>query len=235
MAKAAYHKAEKRGEPQDVLNEMECEYRRVIQRAKRRHNFDNVCDIQTYLGNLVRDSRNPFTKIDEVILHKCYKACYKIRDYVESLGQLTPKLAVHLFNVLVLPIMDYGSEVWYSASIAGNLEVFQKKFFKRNLGVRMNTPDHAVSGELGILPVSLRLKKNVLKYLHRLNAMPDSSPVKWAYRELISLHDMGFKTWYGRACELMQEFESISGDESFLDLQGSHVKRRLDSVYRTTY
>ena len=125
--------------------------------------------------------------------------------------------------------------MWYSASIAGSLEVFQKKFCKRNLGIRMNTPDHAVFGGLGILPVSLRLKKNVLKYLHRLNAMPDSSPVKWAYRELISLHDMGFKTWYGRACELMQEFESISGDESFLDLQGSHVKRRLDSVYRTTF
>ena len=47
MAKAAYHEAEKRGEPQDVLNEMQCEYRRVIQRAKRRHNFDNFFDIQT--------------------------------------------------------------------------------------------------------------------------------------------------------------------------------------------
>ncbi len=139
-----------------------------------------TCESYSYLGNLVRDSRNPFTKIDEVILHKCYKACYKIRDYVESLGQLTPKLAVHLFNV----------------------------------------PDHAVFGELGILPVSLRLKKNVLKYLHRLNAMPDSSPVKWAYQELISLHHMGFKNWYGKASELMQEF-----DESFLDMQGSHVKR----------
>ena len=114
--------------------------------------------------------------------------------------------------------------MWYSTSIAGSLEVFQKKFYKRNLGVRINTL------WLVELPVSLRLKKNVLKYLHRLNAMP----VKLAYQDLISLHDRGFKTWYGKACELMQEFESISGDESFIDLQGSHVKRRLDSVYRTT-
>ncbi len=66
--------------------------------------------------------------------------------------------------------MDYGLDVWYSASTAAILEIFQKEFFKRNFGVRINTPDHAVFAKLGILPVSLRLKNNVLKHLHRLNA-----------------------------------------------------------------
>ncbi len=61
----------------------------------------------TYLGNCVKDSRNPFVKIEDVILHKCYKACYKMREYTEPLGQLTPPLAVHFFNTLVSPILDY--------------------------------------------------------------------------------------------------------------------------------
>ncbi len=83
----------------------------------------NGCPIETssdytYLGNCVKDSRNPFVKIEDVILHKCYKACYKIREYTESLGQLTPHLAVHFFNTLIAPILDYGSEVWYSENVA---------------------------------------------------------------------------------------------------------------------
>ncbi len=191
----------------------------------------------TYLGNLIRDSRNPFTKIDEVILHKCYKACYKIRDYVDAVGQLIPSHAVHFFNVLIAPLLDYGSEVWYSEGTAEKLEVFQKKYFKRNLSVRINTPDEAVFGELGVLPVSVRLKKNLLKFMHRLNTLPNSSLVKWAYSELVTLHELGYDTWYSKASKVMSEFVSIAGldDGCFLKLNSSSVKAKLDRIFLTEY
>ena len=158
-------------------------------------------------------------------------------DYTEALGQLTPSLAVHFFNTLIAPLLDYGSEVWYSESIAEKLEVFQKKYFKRNLSVRVNTPDEAVFGELGVLPLSIRLQKNLLKYLHRLNTLPTTSPVKWAYLELMSLHNLGFDTWYGRALKVMTEFESDAGfsEGGFLKLKSSQVKKTLNRTCFVLY
>ncbi len=196
-----------------------------------------TCDSYSYLGNLIKGSRNPFTKIDEVILHKCFRACYKIRDYVEALGQLTPSLAVHFFNTLVAPILDYGSEVWYSEGVVSKLEIFQKKYYKRNLSVRMNTPDHAVFGELGVLPLSVRLKGNVLKYIHRLNTLPNTSPVKWAYLELKSLHDAGYDTWYKKALSVLLEFEDLAGlpEGGFFNLKSSIVKRKVKSYNSTAF
>ena len=195
----------------------------------------------SYLGNCVKNSRNPFTKIEDVILHKCYKACYKIREYTESLGQLTPTMAIHFFNTLIAPILDYGSEIWYSESVASKLEIFQKKFFKRNLAVRETTPDLAVFGELGIYPVSLRLKTNVLKYLHRIEQMPIDSPVKWAYLELRSLHTAGYDTWLSKAMDVFTEYQSISNIsfQTFIELSRHSmkfkVKKCLHQHFETTW
>ncbi len=197
----------------------------------------SICENYSYLGNLIKDSRNPFTRIDEVVLHKCFKACYKIRDYVQGLGQLTPSLAVHFFNTLIAPILDYGSEIWYTDGIAKELEKFQKKYFKRNLSVRINTPDQAVFGEYGILPITLRLKQNVLKYIHRLNSLPDTSPVKWAYLELKALHDYGYETWCKRAFAILHEFEWEAGYVSggFVNVKSQQVKTKLKNAYSTLY
>ncbi len=200
-------------------------------------NVIDICKNYSYLGNLIKDSRNPFSKIDEVILHKCFKACYKIGDYVRGLGQLTPSLAVHFFNALIAPILDYGSEVWFSEATAKELEKFQKKYFKRNLSVRLGTPDHAVFGEIGVMPISLRLKQNVLKYLHRINTLPDTSPVRWAYLELKTLHDYGYDTWCKKAFGILNEFQSMAGyvDGAFYNIKSNLVKNKLKSVYRTYY
>ena len=63
-------------------------------------------------------------------------------------------------------------------------------------------------------------------------------PVKWAYQELISLHDRGFKTWYGKACELMQECESISADMDWsedMDATGPDKKLRTYVLFKSDH
>ena len=77
----------------------------------------------------------------------------------------------------------------------------------------------------------------LLKYFHRMDTLPNSSPVKWAYRELVSLHELGYDTWYGKACKVMCEFESMAGlpNGGFLDLKASVVKGLLDKTYLSVY
>ncbi len=170
-------------------------------------------------------------------MHKCYKACYKIREYSEPFGQLTPQLAVHFFNTLIAPILDYGSEIWFSENVATKLETFQKKFFKRNLCVRSSTSDLAVFGELGIYPVTLRLKTNILKFLHRLEQLPMDSPVKWAYLELRSLERAGYNTWVSKALDVFAEFQNMSNMtiQPFCELSRPLMKTKVKKCFTQNF
>ncbi len=200
-----------------------------------------ICSSYMYVGNHVSDTGNIFSALPEAILQKCYRSCYKIRDYCENLGQLLPSVAVHLYNTLLVPIMEYGSEVWYNRSAVLKLERFERKFFRRNLHVRQQTPNLAVYGEYGIYPLEVRLQGNVIKFLHRLENMPPSSPVKWVYDDLRSLHNCGFRTWVTKAFEIFREIEgpmSLSF-EKFLALHGGKmkniVKKTLLDKYRSNW
>ncbi len=188
-----------------------------------------ICTGYMYVGNQVSNTGNLFSALPEVILQKCYRSCYKIRDYCENLGQLLPSVAVHLYNTLLVPIMEYGSEVWYSRAAVLKLERFQRKYFKRNLRVRQQTPNLAVYGEYGIYPLDSRLQANVIKFLHRLVNMPDSSPARWVYNDLHSLYNCGFRTWVTKAMEIFQDTEDWLSlpFEKFVAMNHRKMKRAV--------
>ncbi len=116
----------------------------------------------TYLGV-------PFSTIEQskvtkdYILNNCRRALYKIRSYCVPLGQVPPKLGLQLFDSLIMPLMDYASELWANKTIVDGLETFQLGYLKRILGVRPSTPTLAVYGELGRQPILYRLEMNRLK------------------------------------------------------------------------
>ncbi len=146
----------------------------------------------------------------EYIINNCRRALYKVRSYCVPLGQLPPTTGLQLFDSLILPLMDYASELWFSKSVVDALEVFHLGYMKRILGVRPSTPTLAVYGELGRQPVSYRLEMNKLKYLHRLCNLPDHSITKKVYNKLFYLHSSGFSTWITRTLHLYEEFEHAS-------------------------
>ncbi len=188
-----------------------------------------ISDKYTYVGNEVTDNGNPFSCIFESIIQKCYRSCYKIREYCQEIGQLPPKLSVHFFDTLLMPIIEYGSEIWFNATAVDKLSVFQRNYFRRVLHVREKTPNNGVYGDLGILPLEVRLKNNVIKYLHHIHNMPDSSPVKWVYKDLVMLNDAGFSNWVSTARKLYRE-HPISSEleiDSFINLKSEHMKSTL--------
>ncbi len=79
----------------------------------------------------------------------------------------------------------------------------------------------------------MRLKTNVLKFLHRLEQLPMDSPVKWAYYELQALDKAGYHTWVSRAMNVFTDFHSISNMsiQSFTLLSRPSMKIKVKKYY----
>ncbi len=97
------------------------------------------------------------------ISKSCTRALFKVIRYCEQLGQLPPATALDLFDALISPLIDYGSEIWYRESIISRLETIHLRYLKRVLKVCQQTPTLAVHGDLGRFPLIVRLQCNVLK------------------------------------------------------------------------
>ena len=70
---------------------------------------------------------------------------------------------LRLFNSLVSPILLYASEVW-GIFWYDHIEKINIKFCKNLLGVRAQTPNFAVYGDLGRFPLPVIAKKRSVKY-----------------------------------------------------------------------
>ncbi len=191
----------------------------------------------SYLGMPIFSGSNHFKKVVEHIIQKCIRACYKVKEYCEPFGQVTPSLGMHFYKSLLLPHMDYASEIWYTESACRALDKFSLRYFKRLLHVRPNTPTLAVYGELGAYPVQVRLKCNMLKFLHRVSHMPSTSPVYWVYKELYKIFEDNNDCWVTRAFSLFEEFNNLSdiGFDQFKNMSKLQVKKTvLDNKHKDT-
>ena len=79
-------------------------------------------------------------------------------------------------------------------------------FVKRVLSVKSSTSNTMVIGECGLIPPSVYCHINVIRYLHRLNSLCKNYIARQVHDELHRLHEQGFKTWVGRAWELVKQY-----------------------------
>lgn len=117
------------------------------------------------------------------------------------------KTKLHLFDRMVEPILIYCTEVFgvYNTNVIDKIHI---KFCKKILGVKTQTPNLAVLGELGRYPMSLICKEIVLKYWIHVMSIPGSIIYKvfsdqrlaidtprnnsWAKHVKQVLNDLGF-------------------------------------------
>ncbi len=159
-----------------------------------------------YLGTLYSTVK----QVDETVAYitnNCSRALYKIKNHCKKLGQLPPHTALELFDSLIAPLIDYGSEIWYRDSIVKKLETLHLRYLKRVLKVRQQTPTLAIYGELGRYPLNIRLQCNVLKYLHRAYSFPSDSVHGRIVKMLCRLKDQGKANWLTKAESVYSHFE----------------------------
>ena len=114
----------------------------------------------------------------------------------------------YVFNTLVKPILNYGSDVWGVNNIGRDtIDRVAYQFIKNVLGVKRSTSTTMVLGESGVLPHSIDCKRNTVNFLNRIVHMDGTSLVRQVYDELYWLHVCGFPTWCSKVLDLVAEYK----------------------------
>ena len=72
-----------------------------------------IVDKYKYLGLWCSNNKNIFVKNHSYLAEQARKAVFTIKNYSHSLGHLTPKLSLKVFEAQIEPILMYGSEVLF--------------------------------------------------------------------------------------------------------------------------
>ena len=148
----------------------------------------DYCTKYKYLGIFFFNTKNMFKAAREYLAEQANEAVFPANKYVkESVGKLSPKLQMKVFDCQILPILEYGSEIWSTGKEISVLERIQLKYLKNILSVKPQTSTLAVYGETGRFPLTVQQGINLLKYWCRIMNMENSSIVKNTYLELHKL------------------------------------------------
>ena len=166
-------------------------------------NFNNksldIVKEYKYLGvifNTVSTSRgNIFNNMRSYIAQKASRAYFCNFQKVTSIGQLTPRVYLHLFDSYVNPVLSYASELWCDTKEIHCVERIQLRFLKYLLCVKDSTCSFAVWGETGRYPIYIHHMFKLVKYWSRVVCLDQNTLVRKSYNKLKSLAIMGYNTW----------------------------------------
>ena len=87
---------------------------------------------------------------------------------------LPTHLSRQLFKTCIVPIIDYGSVIWWNQqkTLIQPLAKLQNKAARDIIGAFKTSPQAAVEIETGLLPTHLRLQQTVQRYATRILTLP---------------------------------------------------------------
>ena len=157
-----------------------------------------------YLGYTFSSSGS-FTAGTKSLRTSAIRAIFNVKCIMQQFKELTPRLQILLFNTTVKPILEYGCEVW-GACTAKPLDIVHIKFLKYVLGVRQNTPNQYVYGELGIYPLYVDRHLRMIKYWLKVVTSSQNSLIHIMYNKLKeeSDNDVGILNWASNIRNILQ-------------------------------
>ena len=152
-----------------------------------------------YLGNILRSvqrsNQDLFMSNYQYICDQARKAISSFYRKTKAIKALPRQLIFLMVDVLIRPILTYGSDIWGFSKLAGS--TLDKVFLNNNrctLHVKATTCNAIVNGECGKFPPSAHCHISVLTYYHRLLTMSKGKMVKSVFKALYNLKDQGFHT-----------------------------------------
>ena len=100
----------------------------------------------TYLG-VVFTTTGSFSDAQTTLAGQSTKAIFKLNKYLYKFTYISVKHRLELFDKLVTPILNYGSQVWGFAK-ANSIERVHMKYCKTLLKVKKSTQNDFIYGEL---------------------------------------------------------------------------------------
>lgn len=184
----------------------------------------------TYLG-VTLTTNGKFYQTQKALATQANKALFSLNSLFEKVSlNVTEKLK--LFDTMVSPILTYGSEVW-GFHAAPDIERIHLKFMKRILGVRPQTTNAAVYGELGRVPLNIVRKERVLKYWFKIIKTEGSLINKLFKYQIENNNNNNDVMWADQVKNLLSElgFSYLWQNNDITELQLKCVIQRLYDQY----
>ena len=157
-----------------------------------------------YLG-VVFDNSGSLNPAANNLHSRALKALFKIRQVNASSN---PRVALSLFNTLVIPIATYCSEIWAAkhaglikdsnlASVCDKLpiEKLLLKFCRYILGTSGKSSNMAIRAELGLFPMLIQIMPRICRYWIRLTRCDPKALVYKALLQSTNDADTNTKSW----------------------------------------
>ncbi len=159
-----------------------------------------------YLG-FVFGSSGKLPKSLNNILTQSYKALFNMKLIQHQYPEINIEIQLHLFKSLVLPVLNYGSEVWGFAE-ANELEKLHLGFLKNILSVKKSTPNAFVYKEIETLPLITKRLVQIFKFWLKVVSLPNNTMVKFIYDLLVSDMEGGkyIKNWATLVKEMLEKY-----------------------------
>ena len=136
----------------------------------------------TYLG-IVFTTGGSFSETQNALAGQALKAIYKLKSYVYKFSDIKISHMLDLFDKLILPILNYGAEVWGFAE-SKVIERVHLQYCKHLLGVKAQTQNDFIYGELGRFPLQLCRINSIIRFWFKIIECPFEKYIKIVYNKL---------------------------------------------------
>ncbi|MEW8545044.1 MAG: reverse transcriptase family protein [Candidatus Thiodiazotropha sp.] len=197
--------------------------------------LENVSNF-LYLGVNVA-SNGKFYQAQKHLSEQASKALFSLNKlFSDNILCVQDKLK--LFDSLILPILTYGCEIW-GFYRSDDIEKVHLRFLKQILGVRRQTSNIAVYGELGRFPLYIIRKIRILKYWFKILNSPNSLLFKVYCQQVNCLNNnASYSCWCTSVRTLLNElgFSYLWDSQSVSKLQLEKVIQMVyDQYYQSWY
>ena len=149
----------------------------------------------SYLG-IVFSTGGSFSECHKTLAGQALKAIFKLNRYLYNFTNITPRHKLELFDKLVTPILNYGSEVWGFAK-AIQVERIHMSFCKQLLGVKTSTQNDFIYGELGRTDYYTKRIYIIIKYWFKVVYADERKYISQIYKVMLNdiRDNQNIKNW----------------------------------------
>ena len=137
-----------------------------------------------YLGIVFTSGGSSF-ETQKTLSGQALKAIFTLNKYLHSFTALKPSHILDLFEKLISPILNYGSEVW-GFHKAKSIETVHMQFCKRMLGIKQSTQNDFVHGELGRVDYQSLRYINIVKFWLKIVHADQRKYIKCIYNMMLT-------------------------------------------------
>ena len=163
-----------------------------------------TCTYYNYLG-LQFSSAHAWSYNQKIRAERAGRAVYGVKNMLNKLQIKDNKVMFKIFYSKILPILHYGSEIWGFDKCV-DIERVHVGFCKSMLKLHRNTPDVAVRGELGRVPLKTYRYYNIINYWLRLLTHNQYRLTKEAYSLQLIWVESNVKCWAYKVKELLLSY-----------------------------